>query len=175
LRSRGCGNELLDKSGQISLNIQNHSDMKSSYNVGLQSLALALIFMPEPFTTPFGIALLAYVKIASQKRPAIARRLPDTFEDRYSYKLSMTRGTTINYQLSPKRHGQMPRSYPRITKLQDNPQLLKALRERTQRQPQFTRAPFSKLEPAGLMRGPRLKDRAALAIPRTKSPNNIIT
>jgi hypothetical protein len=131
--------------------------------------------MPEPFTTPFGIALLAYVKIANQKRPSVSRRLPDTFDDHYSYKLSMIRGTTINYQLSPKRHGQMPRTYPTISKLQDNTQFLKALRERSQRQSQFTSAPFSKLEPAGLMRGPRLKDRAALATPRNTSPTNIIT
>ncbi|MGA7677300.1 MAG: hypothetical protein WCA51_02870 [Dehalococcoidia bacterium] len=167
--------ELLDKSGQISLNISNYFDMKSAYSVGLQSVALALIFMPEPFTTPIGIALLAYAKAKGRQRPASARRLPDTFEDHYSYKLNLTHSTTITYQLSPKRHGQMPKSYPSITKLQDNPQLLKALRERTQRQSQFTSAPFSKLEPAGLMRGPRLKDRAALAIPRTTSPNNIIT
>ncbi len=149
--------------------------MKSAYSVGLQSVALALIFMPEPFTTPIGIALLAYAKAKGRQRPVSARRLTNTFEDCYSYKLSMTRGTIINYQLSPKRHGQMPKSYPRITKLQDDPQFLKALRGKTQRQSQFTSAPFSKLEPAGLMRGPRLKDRAALAIPRTTSPNNIIT
>jgi hypothetical protein len=149
--------------------------MKSTYNVGLQSIALALIFMPEPFTTPFGIALLAYARAAGRQRPASVHRLTNTFEDHYSYKLSMTRGTTINYQLSPKRHGQMPRSYPTITKLQDNPQLLKALRERSQRQSQFTSAPFSKLEPAGLMRGPRLKDRAALITPKTTLPNNRIT
>jgi hypothetical protein len=167
--------ELLDKSGQISLNISNYFDMKSAYSVGLQSVALALIFMPEPFTTPIGIALLAYAKAKGRQRPASARRLPDTFEDHYSYKLNLTHSTTITYQLSPKRHGQMPKSYPRITKLQDNPQLLKALRERTQRQSQFTSAPFSKLEPAGLMRGPRLRDRAALATPRTTSPSNIIT
>jgi hypothetical protein len=149
--------------------------MKSTYNAGLQSLALALIFMPEPFTTPFGVALLAYAKIASQQRPASTRRLPDTFEDNYSYKLNMTRSTTITYQLSPKRHGQMPESYPRIARLQDSPRYLKTLRERTKRQSQFTSAPFSKLEPAGLMRGPRLRDRAALATPRNTSPPNIIT
>jgi hypothetical protein len=149
--------------------------MKSSYNAGLQAMALALIFMPEPFTTPFGIALLAYVKIASRQRPASARRLPDTFEDLYSYKLSLTRNTTINYQLSPKRHGQMPEAYPRVAKLQDNPQYLKTLRGRAKRQSQFTPIPFSKLEPAGLMRGPRLRDRAALATPRNTSPSNIIT
>jgi len=149
--------------------------MKSTYNTGLQSLALALIFMPEPFTTPFGVALLAYAKIASQQRPYMPRRLPDTFEDNYSYKMNMTRGTTITYQMAAKKHGQMPESYPRIAKLQDNPQLLKVLRERTKRQSQFTSAPFSKLEPAGLMRGPRLRDRAALATPRNTSPTNIIT
>jgi len=149
--------------------------MKSVYSAGLQSIALVLIFMPEPFTTPIGIGLLAYAKAAGRRRPVSARRLTNTFEDRYSYKLSMARGTIINYQLSPKRHGQMPKSYPRITKLQDNPQFLKALRERTQRQSQFTSAPFSKLEPAGLMRGPRLRDRAALATPRNTSPTNIIT
>ena len=149
--------------------------MKSTYNAGLQSLALALIFMPEPFTTPFGVALLAYAKIASQQRPAIKRRLPDAFEDHYSYKLNMTRGTNITYQLSPKRHGQMPVAYPRTARLQDSPQYLKALRERTKRQSQLTSAPFSKLEPAGLMRGPRLRDRAALAKPRNTSPSNIIT
>jgi hypothetical protein len=149
--------------------------MKSTYNAGLQAMALALIFMPEPFTTPIGIALLAYAKATGQQRTASTRRLPDNFEDLYSYKLSLTRNTTITYQLSPKRHGQMPEAYPRMAKLQDNPQYLKILRERAKRQSQFTSTPFSKLEPAGLMRGPRLRDRAALATPRNTSPSNIIT
>jgi len=120
--------------------------------------------MPEPFTTPVGIALLAYVKVAGQQRPVTVRRPINTFEDRYSYKLNMVRGTTINYQLSPRRHGQLPRVYPSIAKLQDNPQVMKALRERAKRQ--YTGVSISKLEPAGLMRGPRLRDRAALATPR---------
>jgi hypothetical protein len=149
--------------------------MKSAYYAGLQSIALALIFMPEPITTVVGVGLLSYATNAGRKRPVSVRRLTNTFEDHYSYKLNMTRGTTINYQLSPKRYGQMPRSYPRVAKLQDNPQFLKALRERSQRQSQFTSAPFSKLEPAGLMKGPRLRDRAALATPRNTSPTNIIT
>jgi len=135
--------------------------MKSTYNAGLQATALALIFMPEPFTTPIGIALLAYAKVAGQQRPVTVRRPINTFEDRYSYKLNMVRGTTINYQLSPRRHGQLPKAYPSIAKLQDNPQVLKALRERAKRQ--YACASFSKLEPAGLMRGPRIRDRAALA------------
>jgi hypothetical protein len=149
--------------------------MKSAYYVGLQSIALALIFMPEPLTTLVGAGLLGYARSAGRQRPASTRRMPDNFEDHYSYKLNMTRSTTITYQLSPKRHGQMPESYPRIARLQDSPRYLKTLRERTKRQSQFTSAPFSKLEPAGLMRGPRLRDRAALATPRNTSPPNIIT
>ena len=140
--------------------------MKPVYYAGLQSIALALIFMPEPITTVVGVGLLGYARTAGRQRPASTRRLADTFEDHYSYKMNMARSTTISYQLFPKRHGQMPESYPRITKLQDNPQYLKTLRERAKRQSQFTSAPFSKLEPAGLMKGPRLRDRAALATPR---------
>jgi len=140
--------------------------MKSTYYAGLQSLALALIFMPEPITTVVGVGLLSYARNTGRQRPVSVRRLTNTFEDHYSYKLNMARGTTITVQLSPKRHGQLPRAYPQVAKLQDNHQFLKALRERTQRQSQFIRTPFSKLEPAGLMRGPRIGDRAALATPR---------
>lgn len=138
--------------------------MKSAYYTGLQSIALALIFMPEPVTTVIGVGLLSYARSAGQQRPVTVRRLTNTFDDHYSYRLNMVRGTSINYQLSSRRHGQLPRVYPSGAKLQDNPQVLKVLREGAKRQ--YTRASFSKVEPAGLMRGPRLKDRAALAITR---------
>jgi len=138
--------------------------MNSTYSTGLQSIALALLFMPEPFTTPIGIALLAYARSTGQQKTVTVRRLTNTFEDHYTYKLNMVRGTSINYQLSPRRHGQPPKAYPSIARLQDNPQVLKVLREKAKRQ--YTCTSFSKLEPAGLMRGPRLRDRAALATPR---------
>jgi len=138
--------------------------MKSAYYTGLQSIALALIFMPEPVTTVIGVGLLSYARSAEQQRPVTVRRLTNTFEDHYSYRLNMVRGTSINYQLSPRRHGQLPRAYPSGAKLRDNPQVPKALRERAKRQ--YTRTSFSKGEPAGLMRGPRIRDRAALAKPR---------
>ncbi len=140
--------------------------MKTVYSTGLQCIALALIFMPEPFTTPIGIGLLAYAKKNMRQRPAGFRSLINTFDDHYSYKMSLVNGTAINYQLTAKRHGQMPKSYPKIVRLQDNNQALRALREKTQRQSQYTSTPFSKLEPAGLMKGPRIKDRAALATNR---------
>jgi len=143
---------------------------KSAYSVGLQSLALALIFMPEPFTTPFGLALLAYAKTIEKEKPVTPRRMITTFEDHYSYRLEMQRNNIISYELSARRHGQLPESYPRIARLQDNPQLVKALKERAKRQSTYTSIPFSKLEPSGLMKGPKLKDRAALALP-PKLPN----
>jgi len=141
--------------------------MKSAYYAGLQSLSLALIFMPEPITTVVGVGLLGYArKNAGQQRPTGFRRLPNTLGDHYNYRMDIVRGTTIAVQLSPKRHGQLPRSHPQIAKLQDNPQALKALRERSQRQSQRSTTPFSKLEPAGLMKPPRIRDRAALVTPR---------
>ncbi|OGN92707.1 MAG: hypothetical protein A2Z75_01480 [Chloroflexi bacterium RBG_13_50_10] len=122
--------------------------------------------MPEPFTTVIGVGLLSYAKAAGRERPVTPRRLITTFEDHYSYRLDMSRNSTISYELSARRHGQLPESYPRMTGLQDNPHVVKAMRERAKAQSQYISVPFSKLEPPGLMKGPRLKDRAALATPR---------
>jgi hypothetical protein len=143
-----------------------NDNAKSAYYAGLQATALALIFLPEPFTTPIGIALLTYAKAMGAQKPVTPRRMITTFEDHYSYKLEMQRSNTIRYELSARRHGQLPESYPRIAPLQDNPHVAKALRERVKSQSTYTSVPFSKLEPPGLMKGPRLKDRAALATPR---------
>jgi hypothetical protein len=145
--------------------------MKSSTAAGLQAVALALIFMPEPFTTPIGIVLLSYAKaMGAAEKPVAPRRIITTFEDHYSYKLEMQRNNIISYELSARRHGQLPESYPRMNRLQDNPQLIKALRARAKAPSTYTSVPFAKLELPGLMKGPKLKDRAALALP-PKLPN----
>lgn len=128
--------------------------MKAAYSAGLQSLALALIFMPEPVTTIIGVGLLNYARMAGKQRPTIARRTISTLEDHYTYKMSLVNNTSINVELFPRRHGQMPRTYPRIAGLQDNPQALKAFRERTQRQASAAAKPFAKLELPGLMKPP---------------------
>jgi hypothetical protein len=138
---------------------------KSATSTGLQSLALALIFMPEPFTTPIGILLLAYAKSMGPDRPTTPRRVINSFDDLYSYKMDMQRNSVITYQLSARRHGQLPEAYPKMASLQDNPHYVKALRTRTKGPSPYTSTPFSKLEPPGLMKGPKLKDRAALALP----------
>jgi len=142
-----------------------NANAKSAYYAGLQATALALIFMPEPFTTPIGVALLAYAKAMSAEKPVNHRCTINTFEDHYAYKLEMQRNSIISYELSARRHGQLPEAYPRMSRLQDNPHVVKALRTRAKAQSTYTSVPFSKLEPAGLMKGPRLKDRAALALP----------
>ncbi len=144
--------------------------MKPAAAAGLQSLALALIFMPEPFTTPIGIVLLAYAKAAGSEKPTAPRRVINQFDDLYSYKMAMQRNSVITYELSARRHGQLPEAYPKVARLQDNPQLTKAIRERAKRPSTYTSVPFSQLEPPGLMKGPKLKDRAALALP-PKLPN----
>ncbi|MCJ7514985.1 MAG: hypothetical protein MUO89_03310 [Dehalococcoidia bacterium] len=144
--------------------------MKTAYSAGLQSLALALIFMPEPFTTIIGVGLLSYARAAGGEKPVAPRRMITTFEDHYNYRLEMQRNSIISYELSARRHGQLPEAYPRMARPQDNPQFMKALHARAKSPPPYTSIPFSKLEPAGLMRGPRLKDRAALALP-PKLPN----
>jgi hypothetical protein len=139
--------------------------MKSEYSAGLQSLALALIFMPEPFTTPIGLALLVYAKTVGAEKPATPRRVINSFDDVYSYKLQMQHNNMISYELAARRHGQLPGYYPRVSKPQDNPEFVKAIRANTKIQHQPVSVPFSKLEPSGLMKGPKLKDRAALALP----------
>lgn len=144
--------------------------MKTAYSAGLQSLALALIFMPEPFTTIIGVGLLSYARAMGGEKPVTPRRMINTFEDHYSYRLDMQRNNIISYELSARRHGQLPESYPRMARIQDNPQFVKAVRARAKAPSQYTSIPFSKLEPAGLMKGPRCKDRAALALPQ-KLPN----
>lgn len=142
------------------------AESKTAYSAGLQSLALALIFMPEPFTTPIGIALLAYAKtMGAEEKAATPRRIQNNFDDIYSYKLQMQRNNMISYELSARRLGQLPGYYPRISRPQDNPDFIKSMRTRPKPQSQPVSVPFSKLEPSGLMKGPKIKDRAALALP----------
>ncbi len=129
--------------------------MKAAYYAGLQTLALALIFMPEPVTTVVGVGLLNYARLANRRQPNRKHRLISTFEDHYNYKMNLINGTVINYQLSPRRYGQLPKSYPNMAKLLDNHYVLRTLRERAQRHFPTNSTTFSRLEPAGLMKAPR--------------------
>jgi hypothetical protein len=136
--------------------------MKSAVNTGLESLALALLVMPDPFTTIAGVGLLAYTQTTKQRRPTGLRRLKSTFQDYYTYRMDMKDGMTITFQMFPTRQGQLPNSYPKIAKLHDDPQVVKALRQKAPPQSKAGHAPFSKVEPAGLLRPPKPKGRAEL-------------
>lgn len=126
----------------------------STYRAGLQSLALALIFMPEPVSTVVGLGLLGVSRAIETPRPNNFRRLSNGLSDHFDYKLTMRGSSTIAVEFKPKRHGQLPRAYPKVARLQDNPEALKSLQEKVQLQlKKGTTAP-SALEPAGLLKPP---------------------
>jgi len=134
----------------------------SNYRAGLQSLALALIFMPEPVSTVVGLALLAVSRTIETPRPNNFHRLSNGISDHFDYKLAMRGDSTIAVEFKPKRHGQLPRTYPRVARLQDNPEALKSLQEKAQLQLRSRMVTSSVLEPAGLPKPPvRLHPRLA--------------
>ncbi len=134
----------------------------STYRAGLQSLALALIFMPEPVSTVVGLGLLGVSRAIETPRPNNFHRLSSGLSDHFDYRLTLKGNSAIAVELKPKRHGQLPRAYPRIAKLQDNPEALKSLQDRVQSQLKKSAASPSALEPAGLLKPPvRLHPRLA--------------
>ena len=90
---------------------------------GVETLALALIFAPEPFTTPIGILLLAYArkKRKEEQQETRKRARPRySFSDFYHYRVSMVRNSAIAYHISPARPGQLPFARSTISKLYES-------------------------------------------------------
>ncbi len=145
----------------------------SSYRAGIQSLALALIFMPEPVSTVVGLGLLGVSRAIETPKPNSFHRLSNGLGDHFDYKLTLQGNSAIAVELKPKRHGQLPRSYPRPARLHDNPEALKSLQEKAQLQLKKAVAASSALEPPGLLKPPvRLHPRLApgsLTVPRVTS------
>jgi hypothetical protein len=70
--------------------------------MGLEPIALALIFAPEPFSTVVGLGMLAGIK-AHKMAKANAdppRRSPDRFEDYYHLKVKIAQGK-VAYNVVP--------------------------------------------------------------------------
>jgi hypothetical protein len=87
-------------------------------NGGLESLALVLIIAPDPITTIIGLGILAYARCVPKSSPSnIPRRIQNKFSDMYSYKVHMTNGKRLTYQLNVKREGQLPASQVNANKL----------------------------------------------------------
>ena len=94
----------------------NIADMKTRSYAGLESLALALIFAPEPVTTIVGSGLLAYAKYAKHKERSVARRkLARSIP--YLYKVYMTDRKRIAFHITATRPGQLPLTWPITAKL----------------------------------------------------------
>ena len=99
--------------------------MKSPFQSKLEPLALALVFAPEPITTVAGIGLLGYTRTRHliQRKNTSRHRVGSTFGRHYKYRIEMVRGTTITYQTFAIRQGQLPLTWPNVTKLYHLPQV----------------------------------------------------
>jgi hypothetical protein len=90
-------------------------------SMGLDSLALALIFAPEPVTTFIGIGLLAFSRASKMKRVGADTGIKpvNRFEDYYQYRIGMVKKGNLAYQVTPLREGQLPGKFPQTVKLYD--------------------------------------------------------
>jgi len=94
--------------------------MENNQSKGLESLALALIFAPEPFTTLLGVGLLAIAKAEKATRVGIsATHRNNRLEDYYRCKMELSASGQLKYKMDPIREGQIPYSIPRTVKLHD--------------------------------------------------------
>ena len=123
----------------------------SAYRAGLQSLALALVFMPEPVTTLVGLGLLSVARHIEKERPNNFRRLPKTLDEHFDYRIALKSGSLLTVEMVPRKHGQLPRAYPRAAGLQDNPEVFKAIRENSS-SPQQKKSPRPYPRPPALLR-----------------------
>jgi hypothetical protein len=102
--------------------------MKSPVYLGLEGLALALLFCPEPFTTVAAVWLLGYAraKQTGQDGATTPRRRENSFAHLYDYELQMVGESSVTYELQRKRSGQLPAAWPVTTKVYKIPQAWKA-------------------------------------------------
>ena len=105
--------------------------MKNSTHTRIGPLALALIFIPEPVTTAVGIGLLGYSRVRNmlqQQQDIACTRLKRTFDGFYGYKIQMTGKDSIAFQTFTTRQGQLPLTWPNITKVYHTPQVWESCR-----------------------------------------------
>jgi hypothetical protein len=95
--------------------------MNNSTLKGMETVALAMILAPEPFTTIPGIALLVAAKAAKAasgpSRPAPQKI--NRFEDYYKYKVHDAGKGVVSYRIAPVRDGQIPHAPPHTVRLYD--------------------------------------------------------
>ena len=125
--------------------------MESRSYTGLKPLAVALMFVPDPVTTVLGVGLLGYIKYMKEQGEIIRRRIPAIIEGYYSYRIDMPNKSTITFQMSTTRQGQLPFPQRKTYKLCDTPQARvesqKAGNRQTRSHPTLSSGP----QPAGLL------------------------
>ena len=126
-------------------------NMESRPYTGLKPLALALMFVPDPVTTVLGVGLLGYVKYMKQQGEIIRRRVPGIIEGYYSYRIDMPNKSTITFQMSPTRQGQLPFPQRKTYNLCDTPQTRMELQKTGNRQTRAHPSRSSAPQPAGLL------------------------
>lgn len=87
--------------------------MKNPLYLGLQGLALVLIFSPEPITTIPGVWLLGYARAKANGEETIPQKRENTFAHIYDYRLEKVGETALTYELEKRRSGQLP--WPSMT------------------------------------------------------------
>ncbi len=85
---------------------------------GLETLALALIFAPDPITTVIGVGILSYArKKQTEEKQMALRPRRHYFTDFYNCKVKMVRGSSITYRAAQTREGQLPLRRSTISRL----------------------------------------------------------
>lgn len=89
--------------------------------MGLESLALALIFAPEPFSTFVGIGLLAAARASKMKRVSdnTTVKPANRFEDYYQCRIGMVNRGNLAYNIKPLKEGLLPGNFPQTVRLYD--------------------------------------------------------
>jgi hypothetical protein len=140
--------------------------MKTQVWTGLESVALALIFLPEPATTFIGVGLLAYArKMRMEQQKSVSQKRPRySFHDHYNYKIKMVNRSAIAYHISSIREGQLPLARSTISKLYESRQewetYHRTVNLKTKNRVNISRP--SALQPAGLLKTPFLRYQTGL-------------
>ena len=140
--------------------------MKYLTHTGLEPLALALIFIPDPITTVVGIGLLSHIMHIKQRGNLEYHRSMHFRNNHYSYKIDMIDNTTITFQLSAARQGQLPVDWPQISGIYHTPQLWSEFHNGKNRKAVAGSLPPSDLKPAGLLGKLRSRHDAKFFAPR---------
>jgi hypothetical protein len=92
-------------------------------SLGLEALALTMIFLPEPATTAVGVALLTYARKRriNNIRKAGANRTATGLESSYYYKVHKSTDDLISYHLAPINQGQLAKTLPRGISMSSQP------------------------------------------------------